>query len=141
MSIYVDSSCFGSLYLEDANSDEVERRMSGHPRLWLTPLHRAELTHAVAQGVFRGVISHDEARHIYLAFDIDRGRGLWLQVPMPEAAFDTCVRLAQQYGPEIGVRTLDTLHIASALELHADHFWTFDHRQAKLARAVGLKTA
>jgi predicted nucleic acid-binding protein len=139
LSIYADSSFFGSLYLEDVNSEEVERRLSGHPRLWLTPLHRAEVTHAVAQGVFRRVISSDEARQIYLAFEIDRGRGLWLQAPMPERAFDTCVRLAQQYGPEIGVRTLDTLHVASALELHAGSFWTFDHRQAKLARAVGLK--
>ena len=37
-------------------------------------------------------------------------------------------------------RTLDTLHVASALELKAEHFWTFDDRQAKLALAVGLKT-
>jgi predicted nucleic acid-binding protein len=38
------------------------------------------------------------------------------------------------------VGTLDTLHVASALELGAERFWTFDERQAKLARAVGLKT-
>ena len=35
--------------------------------------------------------------------------------------------------------TLDTLHVACALELGAERFWTFDARQAKLARAVGLK--
>ena len=37
-------------------------------------------------------------------------------------------------------RTLDTLHVACALELKAEHFWTFDERQAKLALAEGLKT-
>jgi len=37
--------------------------------------------------------------------------------------------------------TLDTLHVASALELGAERFWTFDERQAKLARAVGLKVS
>jgi predicted nucleic acid-binding protein len=37
------------------------------------------------------------------------------------------------------VRTLDSLHVASALELKADRFWTFDERQAKLAKVVGLK--
>jgi hypothetical protein len=30
--------------------------------------------------------------------------------------------------------------VAWALELKAEHFWTFDARQAKLALAVGLKT-
>ena len=35
--------------------------------------------------------------------------------------------------------TLDTLHVASALQLGAERFFTFDERQANLARAVGLK--
>ncbi len=34
--------------------------------------------------------------------------------------------------------TLDTLHVASALELGAERFWTFDEQQAKLAKAAGL---
>jgi predicted nucleic acid-binding protein len=38
------------------------------------------------------------------------------------------------------MRTLDSLHVASALLLKAERFWTFDERQAKLAKAEGLKT-
>jgi predicted nucleic acid-binding protein len=38
------------------------------------------------------------------------------------------------------VRTLDSLHVACALELKAGRFWTFDERQGKLARGEGLKT-
>ena len=60
---------------------------------------------------------------------------------MPEMSFETCVRLAQQHGTRLAPTTLDTLHVASALELGAERFWTFDERQRKLARAVGLKTA
>jgi predicted nucleic acid-binding protein len=37
------------------------------------------------------------------------------------------------------VRTLDSLHVACALQLKAEQFWTFDERQAKLAKAEGLK--
>jgi len=40
----------------------------------------------------------------------------------------------------LGVRTLDSLHVACALELKAERFWTFDERQARLAEAVGLNT-
>jgi len=47
--------------------------------------------------------------------------------------------LGRRYGPQLGTRTVDTLHVACALELKAERFWTFDERQAKLARARGLK--
>jgi predicted nucleic acid-binding protein len=62
-------------------------------------------------------------------------------LPIPEDAFDLCAELARRYGPKLGVRTLDSLHVACALELNADRFWTFDERQAKLAKSEGLKTS
>ena len=65
--------------------------------------------------------------------------GRWISVPMPENAFDRCAELARRYGPKLGVSTLDSLHVACALELKAQRFWTFDERQAKLARAEGLR--
>jgi predicted nucleic acid-binding protein len=60
---------------------------------------------------------------------------------MPEGVFDICADLARRHGPRLGVRTLDSLHVACALQLKAQQFWTFDQRQAKLAKATGLKTA
>ena len=65
--------------------------------------------------------------------------GRWITLPLPEPAFDVCADLARRYGPKLGVRTLDSLHVACALELKAERFWTFDDRQAKLAKAEGLK--
>jgi predicted nucleic acid-binding protein len=65
--------------------------------------------------------------------------GRWISLPMPEDAFELCADLARRYGPKFGMRTLDTLHVACGLELEAERFWTFDVRQAKLAKAVGLK--
>jgi len=38
------------------------------------------------------------------------------------------------------MRTLDSLHVACAIELKAERLWTFDERLAKLAKAQGLKT-
>ena len=67
--------------------------------------------------------------------------GRWILVPMPENAFELCAELARRYGPKLGMKTLDTVHVACALELKAERFWTFDERQAKLAKAAGLRNS
>ena len=115
--------------------------MAEHPRIWLTPLHRAEWAHAVSQHVFQRKMSALEFQQVYRAFQHDRRAGLWLEISMPEMAFETCTELARRHVARIGTRTLESLHVASAVELKADSFWTFDHRQAKLAEAVGLKVS
>lgn len=66
--------------------------------------------------------------------------GLWEITDFPLPAFETGTELARRFVSTLGTRTLDTLHVACALELKATRFWTFDDRQAKLARAAGLRT-
>ena len=82
-----------------------------------------------------------EAERVTREFEADRAAGLWLEAGMPENAFGLCAELGRRYGAKFGTRTLDTLHVACALELKAERFWTFDERQAKLAKAAGLKTS
>ncbi len=138
---YADTSFFVSLYLPDRHSTEAQRRMAQRPRLWLTPLHQAEWAHAVFQHVFQRKISSREAQHVSRLFEHDREIGLWVEVSLPEPSFETCAELARRHAARLGTRTLDSLHVASALELNAETFWTFDDRQAKLAKAEGLKTS
>jgi predicted nucleic acid-binding protein len=139
--IYVDSSLIVSIYIADIHSPEADRRMAGRQALWLTPLHRTEFVHAVEQNVFRGKISASNARRLNEEFDQDRREGLWSDINLPDATMETSIRLARSYVALIGSRTIDTIHVASALELKATQFWTFDDRQAKLAKAVGLKVS
>ena len=140
VTIYADTSFFVSLYLPDRHTSEVERRLSSRPALWMTPLHVAECAHAIEQHVFRKAITRREADRALQRFHEYRARNLWNEAALPDRAFPVCAQLAHQHAARLGVRTLDTLHVASALELKAEHFWTFDERQAKLAMAVGLKT-
>jgi predicted nucleic acid-binding protein len=140
LTIYADTSFFVSLYLTDPHTAEVERRLTSRPSSWMTPLHVAEWTHAIEQHVFRKAISRREADRLLQRFHQHRALGLWTEAALPDQAFEVSAQLAHRYGARLGVRVLDTLHVASALELKAEHFWTFDQRQAKLAQAVGLKT-
>lgn len=140
MSTYADTSFFVSLYIPDAHSTEAERLIASSPVVWLTPFHVAEWTHAVELQVFRGATTRTEVDQSYARFQQHRESGLWAEIGVPESAFEVCAQLARRYGAKLGIRTLDSLHVASALELKAERFWTFDERQKKLARAVGLKT-
>jgi predicted nucleic acid-binding protein len=139
LSTYADTSFLVSLYLPDRHSEEAWRRMAEYPRIWLTPLHRAEWAHAVSQHVFQRKISARESQQVHRDFEHDRKVGLWAEINLPEMAFETCAGLAGRHGARLGVRTLDSLHVASAVELKAASFWTFDARQAKLAEAAGLR--
>jgi predicted nucleic acid-binding protein len=109
--------------------------------LYLTPFGRSESANAIHRQAFIGRLSSTETRKAWQAFESDCIRGVWQSVPFPDRAWLTCVDLALRYGPTLGVRTLDSLHVACALELKAEKFWTFDERQARLAEAVGLDTA
>lgn len=140
MSIYADSSFFVSLYIPDEHSPAASRLLRQHARIWLTPLHRAEWAHTVARRLFQGHISNSEAQTLYNSFERDREAHSWVEVGLPELALERCIELAKQYANRVAMATLDTLHVTSALELGAERFWTFDARQAKLARAVGLKS-
>lgn len=140
MTVYADSSVLVSLYIEDAHSKAAERLLSSGERIWFTSLHYAECAHALAQQVFYRNLSAGDAQDAYDELEKDWKTDVWVVVPTPETSFERCAHLARRYGPEIGMRTLDTLHVACAVELKAERFWTFDERQRKLAKAVGLKT-
>jgi predicted nucleic acid-binding protein len=124
----------------DGHSAAAVERMKEKPGIWFTPLHSAECSHAIAKQVFYRKISPAEANAVFDTLKHDRADGLWLVTAMPENVFEVCADLGRRYAPKLGMRTLDTLHVACALELKAEQFWTFDERQAKLAKAAGLKT-
>lgn len=140
MSIYADSSFLVSIYVPDQHTPEAERRMRSRPTVWMTPLHVAEWAHAVEQHVFHQVSSRTDADRFIQLWHDDRSLGLWKEVAFPERAFDLCAQLAHQHAARLGTRTLHSLHVACALELKAERFWTFDRRQAKLAQVAGLRT-
>jgi len=125
--------------MHDRHFAVAERAMQVQPPPWLTPLHRAEWTHALEQHVFRGELSAGDATKMVRYFENDRKAGLWIEVPLPPTVFERCIDLAKHYISRVGCRTLDTLHVAVALELHAGRFLTLDRRQARLASLLGLK--
>jgi len=140
LKIYADSSFIASKYVPGTYSGEADRRMKSLPPVWLTPFNRAELAHAIHYQCFRGRMKPSEASLAWSSFEEDCIEGIWIPVELPARSWDATIDLARRFGPTLGVRTLDSLHVACALELGAERFWTFDERQERLAQATGLDT-
>ena len=141
MIVYVDSSFLVAAYIRDAHSAEVLRRLSAKPKIGLTPFNRSELANAIYRQAFLRRLALTDAQSAWNNFGGDLRAGIWEYGDFPGQSWETCASLAQRHGPSLGVRTLDSLHVACALELKAERFWTFDDRQARLAEAVGLNTS
>jgi predicted nucleic acid-binding protein len=83
-------------------------------------------------------MSRSEAEQFHQRLREHVEAGVWLQIAVPESAFERCEELGRRFAAQLGTRTLDSLHVAVAIELKADVLWTFDERQRKVAQKIGL---
>ena len=106
--------------------------------LLMTSFGELELTNAVALRLFRKELSGSQVKAAHALIRKDLEDGVLLVNALPVSAFERAKRISRKQTPRLGTRTLDVLHVASALVLQADTFYSFDTRQAKLAAAEGL---
>ena len=140
MTSFVDSSFLVSLYVLDANSARAAAKMKrASLPLFLADIGKIEILNAIGLRLFRKELQADEAKKVRALFQEDAERGIVQIVPLPNAAYQRAEQMAQTHTPVCGTRTLDVLHVAGALVLKADSFYTFDRKQARLAAAVGLQ--
>jgi predicted nucleic acid-binding protein len=106
----------------------------------ITRFGHAELINAIALGQFRGDYGEADCASAMedVSSDLEAGRLRLIDLAW-RAALDGATRLSRTQVPKLGTRMLDVLHVASALELNARQFVTYDERQARLAAACGLK--
>ncbi len=139
MSAYADTSFLASLYVLDGNSALAAARMTrAQLPLLLTPLGELELTNAVSLRLFRKELSASQVKAALTLIRNDLQDGVLMVNALTASAFERAKQIARRQTPRLGTRTLDVLHVASALVLQADTFYSFDARQAKLAAAEGL---
>jgi len=139
---YADTGFLCSLYAPDAHTARavplMKRQAQPLAFLWI---HQLELRNALRLRVFRGEITprqRDASLNLLLA-DLAAGVMAHAEAPLPELMTEA-ERLSTSHSERLGTRSLDILHVAAALVTGCRVFLTFDARQAKLAKAAGLKT-
>lgn len=139
--IYVDPSALARLYIHQEGSREMsEWRLRQRGVLPVTHYGRTEIINAISLAAFRRAITLDKAAQALSLLDSDFAAGHLEQVDLLwRSALNQAAELSRIHTPKLGTRSLDVLHVACALELKLRRFVTFDDRQRRLARAVGLK--
>ena len=106
--------------------------------LLATALTEFELENAIWQYQFRRELTERDVKGCISAFRRDLANSLFDMMPFNAEMLRKASLISASQTPRLGTRALDVLHVASALVLGAQDFYTFDRNQAKLADAEGL---
>jgi len=141
MSATADSSLIVALYLAEADSARADAACAAMPPpVRLTDWHRVEIANAFQRAVKNGRITAAQASQLWQDFNADIAAGRFEIATLDHAAvLSRTLALTQKHTATTGTRSLDLIHIATALELGATDFLSLDHRQRQAANAEGLR--
>ncbi|MGH7438143.1 MAG: type II toxin-antitoxin system VapC family toxin [Polyangiaceae bacterium] len=141
MSAYLDSGVIVKLYVPEPNSaDAIRLATASPPPGVLSAWQAVEVRNALRLKRFRGEISAAQLRAALAALAHDERTGRW-QRPAVDVSLtlQRAELLSSRFAPSLGVRTLDIVHVATAVELGLKDFVSFDGRQRQLAKKAGLR--
>lgn len=140
MKYYCDTSVLASIYLEDKHSHKtVQWLKKAELPIPLSLFSELELISAIQQRLFRKEITHEEVAKSHHYFQKNFQQGVFKRVCLEGREYEQALQLVHCHTSSIGCRTLDVLHVASALLLNIREFVTCDARQKLLAQTAGLK--
>jgi predicted nucleic acid-binding protein len=138
---YVDPSALLKLYLHEPDSAAMSVwRGRTRDALPITPHGRVEVINGLCLATFRRLITPAALADALASFDEDLTEGRYIVADVAwRAMLRRAADLSLAHTPAVGCRTLDVLHVATALELGSRRFVTFDDRQRQLALIAGLR--
>jgi len=139
--VYVDTSVIVKLYIKEEYSQESSNWLKeNNEAIPLTSFHELELINAIHLKQFRAEVTSDETHLILSRFEEHEKSGIYYRPQLDwSAIFIHAIDLSKKHSASIGSRSLDILHVASALSINADRFLTLDDRQTGLAKLADLK--
>jgi predicted nucleic acid-binding protein len=139
--IYIDTSAIIKLYFKEEYSLETSNWVRKNSiAIPLTSFHELEFFNTINLKQFRKELTKEECESIMARFKKHEEQGIFSRPQLDWTdVFQNAYDLSQKFTKSTGARSLDILHIASALLIKAGKFLTFDDKQAKLASLAGLK--
>ena len=139
---YWDTSCVLKLYTPEADSATF-LTLAGQATepLVSSEILAAELYAAFCQKELRGELKNGAADRLHKQFDADCIAGRWLLIPLGRDVLgkaEHVTKAAYRHRHPVSLRTLDAIHLASALLCKASQIVTTDDRMKQAAAIAGL---
>ena len=149
MIAYPDTSFLYAFYLQQSHSPKAtEYAAKMKEPLHLTELVRYEFRQSVRFQVWRKAtndiegLSERDAQAAIGQLEDDLKTGVAVIIPCSYMqVLALADKLSERFTIKNGHRSLDVLHVATALALKAKKLLSFDRRQRKLAESAGLQAA
>jgi uncharacterized protein with PIN domain len=138
---YWDTSALAKLYVAEPDSPQFSTRWSQTGTITTSTLARWEFFCVLARKEADGLIPSGAAEIIFNEFLADAGSGAVVLLPMHEAEEDRFRELVLRLSrskPPLFTRTLDGIHVATAVLHGAIEFVSTDLNMRKCAAAIGL---
>ena len=130
----VDSSSFAKRYVQEVGSEELERFLIDASELAFSVILVPEIISGLNRRLRKRTLTVADYRTVKKQLMDDVSDATVLQIT--PSVVSRSVRLLESNV----LRTLDSLHVACALEWRADLFVTSDKRQFMAAKNAGLRT-
>ena len=138
---YFDTSVLIRLYVTEDHTDAVAAYVTSRGKsVAIHGLHELELANGLRAKVFRKEMTAAQCREVLgrIANDIDDGLLVRPPVSWP-GVFREALRVSSAITDRSGCRSLDILHITTALLWKCSLFVSLDDRQIKAASMANLK--
>ena len=139
MTTYFDTSALVAVYVTEVFSRVARREVALAGRVPFTPLHDLELGNALRLLHGRRLINAEELEQLLRQVAEDREAERLANTPVDiHRIFEHACELSERHAARLLCRSLDVLHVSSAVALGSTRFASADDRQLKLARTIGL---
>ncbi len=139
--MYLDTSVAAKLYLAEPDSDEVEAIVRKSEGLFSSELLYGELRSAILGKVRARALSGGQAEAVWAKFQEHLDEAMFTLLPVNGVVVREATEVMVQVHPDIPLRILDAIHIATFQGVDAGPFFTRDKRMLEAGRKLGLNLA
>jgi uncharacterized protein len=132
--IYLDSSALVKLFVPEKESDDLNQALVGAEDVIVSDLALTEMASALGRRTREGSLTSAESRRLYREAEKLAASCRRVELTPPIHRHSERLLLSR----ETPLRSLDALHIATALDAEAATFVTYDPRQRAAAASQGL---
>jgi predicted nucleic acid-binding protein len=139
--MYLDTSVAVALYVREPQSDECEAVVTAGDGVFSSELLRAELLRALLAKEKNQLITAALRREVLITFEEHVAEGRVQLIAFDGLVVREAMEVMERVYPEVLLRTLDAIHLATFLSVDAGPLFTRDQRMRDAAARLAIPLA